>query len=111
MKKEEILEKSRNENKKKDFVAIEIENQAVKIAALSVVILASVYYVAGIVITGIDNKGWYSIIALYCAIVFGYKGIKMHNKLNIFTGCIWLIVSIILIVSYMHTLITTSTIM
>ena len=111
MKKEEILEKSRKENKEKDFVAIEVENVAVKIAALAVLILSSIYYISGIVIAGIDNKGWYSIIALYCAIVFGYKGIKLHNKMNLICGVIWLLVSIILIVSYMNALITNSTIL
>ena len=111
MKKEEILEKSRNENKKKDFVALEVENKAVKIAALAIVILSTVYYISGIVIAGVDNKGWYSIIALYCAIVFGYKGIKTHNKLDLTCGIIWLIVSIILIVSYMSALISSSTIL
>ena len=34
MKKEDILDKARKENKKKDFAVIEIENKAVKIADL-----------------------------------------------------------------------------
>lgn len=111
MKKEEILEKSRKENKDKDYAAIEVENKATKIAALAIVILASIYYISGIVITGNDNKGWYSIIAIFCAILYGYKGIKLHKKFDIVVGIIWLIVSILLIVSYMHSLITGSTIL
>ena len=108
MKKEEVLKASRKENKNKDFASIEIENKAVKIAALATVILACVYYCAGIFITGESNYGWYSIIALYCSVVYGYKGIKSKNKFEIFCGVIWLIVAILGTYSYIDKLIETS---
>ena len=111
MKKEEILEKARKENKQKDLACIEAENKAVKIAAIAMVFLATIYYALGIMITGKTNYGWYSMIALYCAIVFGIKGIKTKNKFEIICGIIWLLAAVIMIYSYISNLISTSTIL
>ena len=55
MKKEEILEMSRKENKKKDLAVIEIENKAVKIAALSMIILTTIYFCLEIIVQGKIN--------------------------------------------------------
>ena len=100
MKKEEILEMSRKENKKKDFAVIEIENQAVKIASIGMLVLTSVYFCLEIFIQGKTNYGWYSLLALYCAIVYGYKGIKIKNKLEIFCMIIWGLLAIPLTIVY-----------
>ena len=111
MKKEEILEKARQENKQKDLACIEAERKGAMLAAISIVILACIYYVCGIMLTGKSNYGWYSIIALYCTVVYGYKGIKMKNKFNIFVSIIWLLVTIITAYSYFSNLISSSTIL
>ena len=55
MKKEEILEMSRKENKKKDLAVIEIENKAVKIAALSMIIITTIYFCLEIIVQGKIN--------------------------------------------------------
>ena len=111
MKKEEILEKARKENKQKDLACIEVERKGGVLAAISILILSTIYYACGIFITGKTNYGWYSIIALYCAIVYGYKGIKLKNKTHIFIGIIWLLVTILTCYSYFEQLIKTSTIL
>ena len=111
MKKEEILEKARKENKQKDLACIEIERKGGVIAALSILILATIYYICGIFITGKTSYGWYSIIALYCAVVYGYKGIKLKNKTHIFIGIIWLLVTILTTYSYFSDMISSSTIL
>ena len=111
MKKEEILEKARKENKQKDFACIEAERKGGLLAAISILILSSIYYAADIFILGKTNYGWYSIISLYCTVVYGYKGIKTKNKLNIITSIIWLIVTILTCYSYFEQLIKASTIL
>lgn len=111
MKKEEILKKAREENKQKDFALIEAENKAVRIAALSILILATIYYVCGIMITGKTNYGCYSILALYCTIVYGIRGVKAKKKFDIFVSIIWLVVTILTIYSYLSGMISSSTIM
>jgi len=111
MKKEEILEKARKENKQKDFACVEAERKGAMYAAISILLLACIYYCAGIILTGKSNYGWYSIIALYCTVVYGYKGIKMKNKLNIIVSIIWLLVTIITAYSYFDSLLKASTIL
>ena len=111
MKKEEILEKARKENKNKDLACIEAERKGAIFAALSMLLLSTVYYICGIFLTGKTNYGWYSIIAIYCAVIYGYKGIKVKSKLNIVTGIIWLLVAIITTYSYISDLISGSNIL
>ena len=102
MKKEEILEMSRKENQKRDLVEIEVEKKGIKYASLGVIILATVYFCLEIIITGKTNNGLYSVIALYCAMLFGYKGIKTKGKFQIICGIIWDLVTIVLIVKYVQ---------
>lgn len=111
MKKEEILEKARKENKQKDFAVIEAERKGCMYAAISILILSTIYYASGIFLTGKTNYGWYSIIALYCTVVYGFKGIKTKNKTNIITSIIWLLVTILTTYSYFEYMIKSSTIL
>lgn len=111
MKKEEILEASRNENKKKDLYEMEIENKAVKIAALALIILATIFYVAEITIKGVTNYGWYAMIALYCTILYGYKAIKIKKTFHFVCTGIWLIVTALCVYSYIVEVIATLTIL
>lgn len=102
MKKEEILEMSRKENQKRDLVEIEVEKKGIKYASLGVIILATIYFCLEIIVTSKTNNGLYSVIALYCAMLFGYKGLKTKNKFQIICGIIWTLVTIILIVKYVQ---------
>ena len=102
MKKEEILEKSRNENKNKDMYAIQVESKACKYAAIALIILATIYYSYEIFSGKGTNPAFYSMISLYCSIIYGIKGAKIekNRKLNIFTSAIWGVMTIILILEY-----------
>ena len=111
MNKEEILEASRSENKNKDYAEIEVENKAVKLASLCTLILATVYFCLEIFIKGETNYGWYSIIALYSAIVYGYKGIKSKKKICVVNSVLWGILAIAFICLYVREMYFTSTIL
>ena len=111
MKKEEILEASRKENKQKDFAEIEVEKKAVKIGAYGIVILATIYFCMEIFIKGETNYGWYSIISLYCAILYGYKAVHDKKALHIFCGIIWAIVAVICTTQCILKIFETSTIL
>ena len=102
MKKEEILEKSRNENKNKDMFAIEVESKACKYAALGLLILATIYHIHGILSGKGSNPAFYSMISLYCTILYGAKALKIekHKNLNSCTAVIWGILTIMLILEY-----------
>ena len=45
MKKEEILELSRKENKNKDLAYIEVDNKAYKFAAMAMFVLTAIYFI------------------------------------------------------------------
>ena len=102
MKKEEILEASKKENKKKDMYAIQVEAKAANIACVSMLILAFIYFTYEIAIGKGTNPAFYSLITIYNAILFGFKAIKIkeNKKLNIFTSVIWGLLTIMLILSY-----------
>lgn len=102
MKKEEILEMSRKENKNKDMHEIEVENRGSKIAAIAMLLLATVYYCYEIFTAKGQNITLYSLITIYCSVIYGYKGVKIEkNKmLNISCAIIWSILTVALILEY-----------
>lgn len=103
MKKEEILEMSKEENKIRDVYEIKIDSDARKIAGLAIVVLASLYYSYEIFMGKGVNPALFSIVTIYDAVLCGYKAYKMeHNrKLNILCTVIWLVLSIIFILQYL----------
>lgn len=106
MEKEEILEESRKENKKKDAYEIEVENNGCKIAALAMLILISVYFIYEIATGKGTNPALYSAIAICEAALYGYKAIKLekHRGLSILTSVIWSILTIMLVLQYFKVL-------
>lgn len=112
MKKEEILEASRNENKNKDLAEMENESKAARIASIGIILLATVYFVMEIFVKGETNYGWYSIIALFNAILYGYKTIKGEKKpIYIINVLLWGFAAITLITLYITKIYQTSNIM
>ncbi len=102
MKKEEILEASKRENKRKDIYELEVERKGAVAAAISMVILAGIYYCYEIISAKGSNPALYSLITIYCAIVYGFKAVKVekNRKLNIFISIIWGLLTITLILNY-----------
>ena len=102
MKKEEILEMSRKENKKKDVYEIEVETKGCRIASLHMIVLATVYYCYEIFIGKGQNYSFYSIISVYCFTLYGYKALKLEKKksLHIFCAITWGLITIISIIGY-----------
>ena len=102
MKKEEILEMSRKENKNKDVHEIEVETKGCKIAAIAMILLTTIYYCYEIFTAKGTNITLYSLVSIYCAVIYGYKGVKLEKKrmFNIVCCGIWSIVTILLILEY-----------
>ena len=102
MKKEEILEKSRQENKKRDEYEIRVDNKATTYAALAMLILTSVFFIYEIVTGQGQNYSLYSILAIFNSFLYGYRGIKLeeNRKLNIFTSVIWGLLTVALVLEY-----------
>lgn len=102
MKKEEILEKSRKDNKKKDVYAIQVEAKGANIAGITMLLLAFIYYSYEIFTGKGSNPALYSIITIYNAVLYGYKAIKIKEKRSLWiaTSVIWGLLTLILVLSY-----------
>lgn len=102
MEKEKILENSRLENKGKDIYALEVESTGVKIASVTMLIMALVYYTYEIMTGKGSNPAFYSLITVYNTVLYGYKAWKIEEKrkLSIFTAVVWGILTVMLVLSY-----------
>lgn len=102
MKKEEILEASKKENKNKDIYATEIALKGANYASICTLILTGIYFAYEIFTGKGQNPALYSIIAIYNSVFYGYRTIKIkENKtINMITSILWGFVTIVLIISY-----------
>ena len=102
MKKEEILEASKKENKKMDEYELKVNLKGTSFAAISMLFLALIYYSYEIFTGKGTNPALYSVITIYNAVLFGYKAIKVerNRKLSIFTSVVWGLLTIMLVYSY-----------
>lgn len=102
MKKEEILEMSRKENKSKDMVTNEVELKANTFASVGMLLLALIYFMIEIAKGNGINPAIYSMITLFNTILNGYMGIKIKEKrgLRITTSVIWGLLTAMLIFDY-----------
>ncbi len=106
MKKEEVLEASKKENKNKDMYEIQVEAKGANYAGIAMLLLAFVFYSYEIFSGKGSNPAFYSIITIYNAVLFGYKAIKIEKKrkLSIITSVIWGLLTIMLILDYFKVL-------
>ena len=102
MKKEEILEASKKENKNKDMYAIQVEAKGGTYASVAMLVLALIYYGYEIFTGKGSNPAFYSIITIYNSVFYGYKALKVEErrKLSIATSIIWTLLTIGLILDY-----------
>lgn len=111
MEKEEILNMSKEENKKKDYYELELDTKATKLGAILMLFLTLIFFALEIFITGKTNYGLYGLIAIFNAGTYSYKAIKTKTKLSIFTAILWTLFTCICIYGYITNLIETSTIL
>lgn len=108
MNKEEILERSRKENKNKDVYINEINTKGGNIAAIVGLILTTIIFISEILLGFGMNYGLYGIVFSVTGTSNLYKALKLNtNKIfPIFT----LIMAITFIVAHIYNLINKSTI-
>ncbi len=102
MKKEEILEASRKENKKKDYVTMQESYKGATYAAIAMVTLAFVYFTYEIMSGKGTNYALYSLICIYNTVINGWLAIKIKEsrKLRIVSVLIWGTLTVMLILEY-----------
>ena len=80
MNKEEILEKSRAENKKKDIYELEVQKQAGRYATVVMASLGFLFFVVQMFVGGGANFGIYALILSGTATTFWVKYGKLRRK-------------------------------
>ena len=102
MKKEEILQKAKEENKNKDYASIAVSNKGAYLAGLVMILLCAVYFSYEILTGKGTNYALYSLLAIYNTVLYGYQAIKSKEKRGIhtFTAVIWGALTILLVISY-----------
>ncbi len=80
MNKEEILEKSRIENKNLDLFEREVSQKAGNLAAIVAAILATVFYVIQVFVGLGQNYGLYAVVFSIPATGYLVKAFRMKNK-------------------------------
>jgi len=111
MNKEEVLEKSRKENKNLDLFEREVSQNAGNLAAIVAAILATIFYVIQVFVGLGQNYGLYAVVFSIPATGYLVKAIRMKNKKDIIAAAVFIIVTIFFSAIHINHLITTSTIL
>ena len=105
MEKEEILEKSRNENKNQDLVEVEIIKKSSSISLLVVSILCTIFTIFEV---HIGAKGYFAFQAIMFATVasqYIYKSVKLKRKSDIICAILESIATISFTIMYIYDMI------
>lgn len=106
MKKEEILAKSKEENRKKDPYKMEVQSKAERVSGLGTLALATILFVIEGA-TGNDfNFGLYAVLTSFGGFSSLVKAIYLRRKRDIFFAVVYLTATIILSVIHIINLLS-----
>ena len=102
MDKDEILERSRKENKDMDLVELEVNNKANMIANLvGVMVCAALTLIHAIVRDGIDTSAWTVMFSILSAIML-VKYAKLRRGHELVVGLLYLVSAICFFLGYLR---------
>jgi uncharacterized membrane protein YhaH (DUF805 family) len=110
MNKDDILAKSREENRDRDLYAHEINNSASAISSFVSLFMATIFFVLQKLIKQEFNLGLYALVFSYGATNFIVKAVHMKRKRDIVLSIIYIIATLTLTVAHISQLIATSAI-
>lgn len=111
MNKDEILAKSRAENKNKDVYEQEVLKQASTSAVIVMMVLATIFFVAQIFVGGGMNWGIWALVFSANMTTFWVKYIKLRRKHELVMAIIYTIFVSVMSGYHIYNLIVSSTIM
>ena len=102
MDKDEILERSRKENKDMDFVELEVINKANKIAnVVGMIACAALTLIHAALQKRMDNSAWTVMFSILTAVSL-YKYHKLRRWHELMIGLIYLFITILFFVWYLR---------
>ena len=111
MDKDEILAKSRAENKNKDVYEQEVLKQASKSAVIVQLVLAAVFFVTQIFSGGGINWGLWALVFSADMTIFWVKYIKLHRKHELMMAIVYTIFVSVMSGCHIYNLILSSAIL
>ena len=108
---EEILARSRSENKGKDLFEMEVQAKAGIWGACAAAVLAALFFTVQIVVGGGTNFGLFAIVFSTNAIGYTIKAIRMKRKNDITFATIHTIATLLFSIVHIYELISSSTIL
>jgi hypothetical protein len=111
MNKDEILAKSRQENKNQDVFELEVLRDAGNTCAIVAGILATIFFVIQIFVGGGMNYGLYAVVFSIPTTGYIVKSIRMKRKKEILIAIFYTIFTLALSASHIYNLITSSAIL
>ena len=111
MNKEEILKKSRKENKNRDIFESEVVKNGGNVGALTAAILATVFFVVQILVGKGMNYGLYAVVSSILAAGFVVKAVRLKRKHEIVVAVIYTVATVVFSVAHIVGLISFSSIL
>lgn len=111
MNKEEILEKSRAENRNKDIYEQEVLKQASTSSVIVMMILATIFFIVQIFVGGGINWGVWALVFSANMTTFWVKYIKLRRKHELVMAIAYMIFVSACSVGHIYNLIVSSTIL
>jgi hypothetical protein len=111
MNKEEILEKSRQENKNQDVYEKEVLRMGGNAGAVTAIALATIFFAIQVFVGEGMNYGLYAIVFSVLGTGFVVKAIKLKRKHEIAVAIAYILLTLLLSAAHIYNLITTSTIL
>lgn len=106
MKKEEILAKSREENRKNDPYLSEIQRRSSSFSGVVVVFLSSILFAIQLGMDEGFNFGLYAVAFAYGATDFLVRYFYLRRRRELIFGAIYLMVTIVLIMLHIYQLVS-----
>ncbi|MBQ6168844.1 DUF6442 family protein [Ruminococcus flavefaciens] len=101
MNKEEILAKSRQENKGNDPVAVDIKAKGLQLGAKIGITMAFILYFADMAFFDERNYGYYSLFAAFLTAFWGYKASRTkETRIGIAAGLMGFVTAVSLILHF-----------
>lgn len=111
MNKEEILERSRKENKNQDIYEKEVIIQGNRYACIAAGVLATIFFVIQIFTDGGMNYGLYAVVFSMPMAGFWIKYIRMHKKHELLVAICYTVMVLIFFAVHIYGLVSASQIL
>ena len=111
MNKDEILERSRKENKDQDLFEKEVSAKAGNIGAIAAAVVATFFFVMQILLGIGMEYGLYAVVFSIPAAGYTVKAVRMKGRRNIVCAVVFVIATLVFSIAHITELLSASTIL